>query len=381
MTRSKRIHTWLKITVVLLIVGVFALSALSFFFPKKRLSTEYSNGKETFTLEIINQGQVIETEEKAIPVEVMRVQLSSTPDVVYLPSIIEANVDAMLSAEKGGRIVEIHVDRGDTVSEKQLLLQVDDRVWQANLKQASVAEENAARDFERIEKLIRSGAASQSDVDQADKLRTQTASMAEEARINIEQCQVKSPIDGVINDRFVEIGEYVQPGTPLFQVIDRATVRVVLQVPEKDVYAVKPGNRMRFTIAPLPDHSFEGEVSFVAAQADSRNNAFRTEITVDNREGLLRPGMIAQVEFNRGTQENMVSLPMSAVLPSKGEHIVYVAKNDQAVRRRVQIEKLSAQNALISAGLEEGDQVIIEGNRKLSDGQNITIIDTESSAQ
>ncbi len=65
MTRSKRIHTWLKITVVLLIIGVFALSALSFFFPKKRLSTEYSNGKETFTLEIINQGQVIEAEEKS----------------------------------------------------------------------------------------------------------------------------------------------------------------------------------------------------------------------------------------------------------------------------------------------------------------------------
>ncbi|MBN2684737.1 MAG: efflux RND transporter periplasmic adaptor subunit [Pontiellaceae bacterium] len=378
MTKSKRIHKWLKIALVLLIIGVFALNAISFFFPKKRLSKEYSDGKNTFTLEIINQGKVIEAEEKAVPVEVMTVQLTSTPDVVYLPSMIEAKVDAVLSAEKGGRIVKINVDRGDTVSEEQLLLQVDDRVWQANLKQAVVAEENAARDFQRIEKLIGSGAASQSDVDQADKLRIQTASVAEEARISIEQCQVKSPIDGVINDRFIEIGEYVQPGTPLFQVIDRATVRVVLQVPEKDIYAVKVGNRMRFTIDPLPDHPFEGKVTFVAAQADSRNNAFRTEITVDNREGLLRPGMIALVEFNRGMQENMISLPMSAVLPSKGEHIVYLAKDDQAVRRRVQIEKLATENALISAGLEEGDQVIIEGNRTLSDGQHIEIIDPES---
>lgn len=381
MIKSKRFHTWLKLLAGLLVLAVIALKALTFFFPKKSLKKEYSAGENSFTLEIINQGAAIEAKEKAVPVDVLTVQFTNTADVVYLPSMIEAQVDAVLSAEKPGRIVDIKADRGDAVSAEQLLLQIDDRTWKANLKQAEIAEKNAERDFERIQKLVASGAASQSDLDQAEQARTQTASAAEQARINTEQCRVESPIDGAINDRFVELGEYVQPGTPLFQVIDRATVRVVLQVPEKDIYAVQPGNRLRFSIDPLPDHLFEGEVTFVAAQADSRNNAFRTEISVDNRDGLLRPGMIALVEFNRGVKENMISLPMAAVLPSNGEHIVYLVNEGQAVRRRVQIEKLATQNALISSGLEEGDQVIIEGNRTLSDGQRVKIIEPESSAQ
>ena len=316
--------------------------------------------------------------ESVVPVSVLQVQLTNTEDVVFLPAMIEARVDAVQSAEKAGRIAAIHVDRGDRVGKGQLLLQIDDRIWQANLKQAVVAADDAEKNYERVKKLMETGALSQSEYDSAEKAYIQTASMAEEARINIEQCRVESPIDGIVNDRFIETGEYVQPGTPLFQIIDQATVRVILQIPEKDIYAVHIGDRIRFTLQPLPERSFEGEVTFVAVQADGRNNAFRTEITVDNPEGLLRPGMIAEVAFRRGVNENMVSLPMSAVLPSKGEHIVYLEKDGRAVRRKVQIESIARTHALISHGLDDGDIVIIDGNRTLSDGQPVSKVQPES---
>ena len=313
-----------------------------------------------------------ETAEPVVPVSLLEVHLSNTVDVVYLPAMIEAKVDATLSAEKAGRIAEIRADRGDRVEKGRLLLQIDDRLWQANLKQAEVAAEDAEKNYQRIQKLMESGAISQSDYDNAEKAYIQTASVAEEARINIEQCRVESPIDGIVNDRYVETGEYVQPGTPLFQLIDQETVRVILQIPEKDINAVQLGDRIHFTVQPLPAHPFEGEVTFVSVQADGRNNAFRTEISVDNHEGLLRPGMIAQVEFRRGVNASMVSLPMSAVLPSKGEHIVYLAKDGRAVRRKVQIESIARTHALISHGLDEGDIVITDGNRTLSDGQPVS---------
>lgn len=349
--------------VLLSVIGLFVLLIAAFVILKP-------NGKPT-----------PESREVAVPVSVMTAHLTNTIDVVYLPALVMANVDATLSAEKAGRIVGIHVDRGDRVQEGQLLLQIDARIWQANLKQVEIAAEDAARNYERIQSLMDAGAISQSDYDAAEKAYIQTASAAEEARINIEQCRVESPINGIVNDRFVEAGEYVQPGLPLFQVIDQHIVKAVVQIPEKDIHAIEAGDRMLFNVNPFPNRHFEGEVTFVAAQADSRNNAFRTEITIVNQENLLRPGMIAQVEFHRGINENMISLPMAAVLPSKGEHIVYLVKDGQAVRRQVKIESIARTHALISEGVDDGDLVIVEGNRTLTDGQRVEIMETESPAE
>ena len=318
-----------------------------------------------------NGKELPEAKETAVSVSTLTAHLTSTADMVHLPALVAANVDAMLSAEKAGRIVEIKVDRGDRVEQGQLLLQIDDRIWQANLKQASSAAEDARKNHERFKQLQASGAVAESEFDHIEKAYIQAEAMAIEATINIEQCRVVSPIAGIVNERLVEVGEYVQPGAPVFQVVDTSTVKIILQIPEKDVYATRPGDTLPFTVQPLPNHTLKGVVSFVATQADGRNNAFRTEVVVDNPDGTLRPGMIARVEFKRGENRNMVSLPMSAVLPSKGDHIVYLAKDGQAVRRKVQIETITRKRALISKGLEEGDQVIIEGNRTLSDGQRV----------
>ncbi len=313
--------------------------------------------------------------ETPVMVSTLRVHLTNTVDIVYLPALVEANVNAVLSAEKAGRIVKLMADRGDRVEKGQLLLQIDDRIWQASLKQAEIAARDARKNFDRFKALQQAGAVAASEYDRIERDSVTASSMLETANINIEQCRVVSPIAGTVNDRFVEAGEYVQPGTPVFQVVDHATVKVMIQIPEKDIYSIKPGDRMAFTVQPLPDRVFEGKTTFVAAQADERNNSFRAELTVGNADGILRPGMIAQIEFHRGISHNMVSLPMSAVLPSKGDHIVYLVKNGHAVRRKVQIENITRDRALISQGLETGDQVVVEGNRTLSDGQLVETVE------
>ncbi len=324
-----------------------------------------------------NGKPVPESHETALPVTVIQVTLTNMADLVYLPAVVEAHVDALLAAEKAGRIVELAADRGDHVQAGQLLMRIDDRIWQANLSQATIAAENARRNHERFQVLQKSGAVAESEYDNIEKAYIQADALATEARINIEQCRVVSPIGGIVNNRLVEAGEYVQPGTPVFQVVDAATVRIVIQIPERDIFAVHAGDRMSFTIQPLPGQRFEGTVTFVATQADPRNNAFRTEITVNNDGGILRPGMIAQIEFHRGNFQDMVALPMSAVLPSKGDHIVFLAKDGRAIRRKIQLESLARKQALVSRGLETGDLVIVEGNRNLRDGQRVEIQEAE----
>lgn len=315
----------------------------------------------------------VESQEKALLVQTIKVKPSETPDTVYLPAKILANVSATLAAEKPGRILKLEADRGDRVEKGQLLLQTDDRIWKAALERAEVAMRDTRNNYERFRKLKETGAVSASEYEGLERQYLVAKAAQDEASVNIEQCRITAPVSGIINNRFVEEGEYVQPGTPVFELVDARTVKVHILIPEKDIFAIHLGDRIRFTVRPHGEEVFTGTVSFIAMQADERNNAFRTELTVDNGNGRLRPGMIARVEFIRGIQKNMVSLPLSAIVPSKGDHIVYLAINDQAVRRKVEIENITRERALISGGLTEGDLVITAGNRALSDGQRVEL--------
>ncbi|MCF7847835.1 MAG: efflux RND transporter periplasmic adaptor subunit [Kiritimatiellales bacterium] len=321
----------------------------------------------------------VDTNENAQLVSILPVQLTNTADVVYLPAKVRANVSATLAAEKAGRIMALAADRGDHVGKGQLLLKIDDRILQAALKQAEVAMRDALSNYDRFKKLQKTGAVSASEYDGIERAYIVAEALLDEARVNIELCRIHSPVDGNINDRFVEAGEYVQPGTPVFEVVDSQTVKVLILVPEKDIFALHKGDRVSFSVQPLADRVFTGTVSFIATQADESNNAFRAELTIENRDGVLRPGMIARVEFVRGIRENMISLPLSAVVPSNGDHIVYLVKDGQAVRRKVQVETITRERALIATGLTNADLVITEGNRTLSDGQLVELTGKEAS--
>jgi len=313
---------------------------------------------------------------KEVPVGVLvqRVHPTNVVEVVDLPAMLRARVDATLSAEKAGRVVNILVDQGDVVKKGEVLLQIDDRTEQALLKQVKIAARDTQKNFERFKGLKKAGAVADSEYDQVEKAAVVAEARMEEVKVAIEKCQVRSPENGVVNDRFVEVGEYVLPGTPLFQVVDVSMLKVEMQIPEKDIFAIHRGERISFGVESVLNHSFTGVVSFVAVQADPENNAFRAELLVRNEAHFLRPGMIARVHFARGIRKEVFSLPVSAVLPSKGDHIVYVVEHGRVIRRNVKIASLTRWYALISSGLVEGDLVVVEGNRTLSDGQRVEVL-------
>ena len=315
--------------------------------------------------------------EAALPVSVVTAKKTDQEDLVMLPALLEARIDATLAAEKAGRVVKIFVDRGDPVQKKQLLLQIDDHTERAILTRAKIIARDAKKNFERFERLKKAGAVADSEYDQVEKETIVSAARLNEVNISIKKCQVHSPENGIVNDRFIDVGEYVLPGTPLFQVIDSDSIKVILQIPEKDIFAIKVGDKLSFKIQSIADKTFFGVVSFVAVQADVQNNSFRAELSISNKKGLLRPGMIARVLFRRGVKKQIISLPISAVLPSKGDHVVYIVKEGHVIRRKVKIASLALTNALISKGLNTGDVVVIDGNRTLTDGQRVRIVKQE----
>ena len=278
---------------------------------------------------------------KAVAVRTLTVAAEDVADTVVLPARAEPVSTVMLSAEKPGRVTEILADRGDVVEAGQVVARLDDRMWKSLVARAEVVHREAEKDFGRWQELRKTGSVSDHDFDAVAKARDLARIGYEQAKTDLSKCEVRTPIAGTVDDRYVERGEYVHEGGPVLKVVDISSVKLAVDVPERDVLAVKKGTRVGVTLSALPDGDFTGEVAFVSRAAEALSNSFRTEIAVDNTDGVIRGGMIAEVLLERGTRKNAIVLPLAAVVNRKGEHVVFVAKGGKAERRVVVIEPIS----------------------------------------
>jgi membrane fusion protein (multidrug efflux system) len=308
-----------------------------------------------------------------IPVQVVTVTAEDRPDMIVLPGLVLANIDAKLAAERAGRVVEILAERGDTVTNGQILLRIDARTAQAGADAARATDEEAARNLERFEKLSGTGAVSQKDLDDVRKAAALADAQRREAEAALSYCTVKSPADGIVNERYVEEGEYVLPSAPVFDVLSIDPVRVTVDIPERNITALTAGEPVAFEVLSLPGETFTGTVSYISSKASMDNNAFRIELTVDNPDQILRPGMIASVQHQRGIRKNAISLPLSAIIPQKGDNVVFLVRDGRAVRQLVRIDTLLETEAVILSGIDPGDLVVTRGNRMLTDGAKVKI--------
>lgn len=311
--------------------------------------------------------------EVVIPVQVVKVTPEDRPDIIVLPGLVLADVDAKLAAEKAGRVVEIFAERGESVTNGQVLLRIDDRAAQAAADAARITHEDAVRNLERFEKLSGAGAVSQKDLDDIRKAKELADAQLREAEAALSYCTVRSPVDGIVNERYVEEGEYVLPSAPVLDVLSINPVRVTVDIPERNILALQTGDAVPFEVIPFPGQVFTGTVSYISSKADTGNNAFRVELKVPNPDGALRPGMIAAVQYRRGIRTNAVTLPLEAIIPQKGDNVVFLVRDGMAVRQLVRIDTILKQEALILTGVSAGDLVVTRGNRMLTDGAKVEV--------
>jgi RND family efflux transporter MFP subunit len=316
-------------------------------------------------------------EERAVAVHVMAVATSAIPDVLVLPGRVAADKDITLGAEKPGLVVEVAADKGDAVKAGQVLVRLDARVWEAARDRAKVEKADALRERTRLEQLKASGAISESDLDVAESRCTLAAVQLNEAEVHLDRCAVRSPVDGRVEERQVEPGEYVAEGNGVMRVVVLDPLKIEVDVPERDIGAVAPGGKVPFSLANTGDGAWTGTVGFVSAQAHAGSGTFRIELIVPGGAQDLRPGMIVDVQLPRGERTGAVVVPLHAVLPRKGDHIVFlVGDAGRAVSRLVRIDRIIGASAVLSSGLEPGDRLVVEGQRMLQDGMRLQVSET-----
>jgi len=323
----------------------------------------------------------------AVPVEVTEVTLGSAISTVTATGTVAARHDVPVSAEASGRVSEVPVGVGDRVAAGQALVLLDSELAELALQQAEaqllIAEadhETAEANLERARVLWDNGDIADSEFESADRaakaargaLLAADAGRSGAAR-QLRDTAIESPVDGTVAFVYAKVGHLVAAGTPVAHVVDDSSVEIDIGLSEDQVVHVKRGQVARVTVRALPGDDFDGAVEYVGSRADDRSKTYPARVTVPNRGGRLRSGMVAEVVVTARVFEDAVVIERDWVFDRFGEPAVYVAVDSLATIRNVALGRITGDRVIVTEGLSPGDLVVSFGHEQLTENARVSI--------
>lgn len=305
----------------------------------------------------------------------------SVPRIVPLTGTLAAELRTELTANATGRVVKTSVERGQQVEQGALLAQLDIRSAAANAAEARASvmsaktQLDAARaECERYDALVARGAITQQEhARQAASCTQQLAAVAvsqaraSTASIAVGDGTIRAPFSGVVTERLVSVGDYVQPSSKVVTLVVSNPLRLRLTVPERRIGAVKEGALVTFAAAALPGRTFSGTVKYLSGEVRPTTRDVIVEATVPNADGALLPGMFVEVSLHAGERKLPV-VPKSAVFTTGQERSIYVVEQGRLELRIVKLGVEAGDAFAVEEGAAVGNVVVLHPSPALGDG-------------
>ena len=293
---------------------------------------------------------------------------TATEEVV---GTVRTRLHATVEAKVAGRIESLGVAPGQTVRQGQLLATLDARETQARLDSAKAVLDQAARDLERVGRLLKDGAATPSELEAVQSRHRMALAAVSEMETILGHARVVAPFDGVITRKAVDIGDLANPGRPLVEIEDPTHLRFEADVPEALIDEISSGARLPVRIASRKD-SIEGVVVEMAPVAEAVSRTYRVTLDLPVVPGL-RAGQFGRVAVPTG-QATVPHVPSSAVFQRGQLEYVVVAVAGRAQLRLVRTGKRMAADAEVISGLEVGEMVVVLEPDRVREGQPLEVI-------
>jgi HlyD family secretion protein len=250
--------------------------------------------------------------------------------------IVEPLATVEVKSKASGEVLDVLIETGDQVEEGSLMVRIDPRIVRnrlaqsdAELRAAISRREIAVTQKKRVESLVGNGTLTQSDLEQAslDLANAEAQVVAarvsvENARIAVDDTDIRAPITGTIINKPVETGQVISSptqdfagGTMLMQMADLSAVQIRSLVDETDIGKIRPGMKAEVLVAAYPNQPFPGEVVKIEPKAVIEQNVtmFAVLVSIQNPDGLLMPGMNAEVEVSIARAEDAMTIPVMAL--------------------------------------------------------------------
>jgi membrane fusion protein (multidrug efflux system) len=309
---------------------------------------------------------------EAAKVSVVTIEPTVIRDVIVLPGETEAWQDVRLAADKDGQVEWIGPHEGQEVTKGQLLAKIDASALKAALDHAEASFNLADKIYQRRKLLFEREVIAQEELDKSEAERAFALSNLKQVRTEYERGSVRAPIDGIVNQFYVDAGEFVGRGAPIADVVNVNKIKINVNVPELDVRYLQAGQQVMVTIDAFPDRRLPGSIDFVAYKADQATKTFDVRVEIDNTDHTIRPGMVARVAFLRRIIPDAFVAPLSSIVDKGGERIVFVENAGTAHSRTVTIGVIEGDRIQITSGLEAGDHLIVTGQTEIEEGMRVT---------
>jgi RND family efflux transporter MFP subunit len=292
--------------------------------------------------------------------------LQSTGDVVAMQS-------ASIVAKVGGSLDRVMANIGDRVQAGQSLALIDTTELALTAQQTGATFAAAKAAFERARQLLAESLSSPQEFDNVEAAMKVAEANSRTAQARLGYANITAPFAGTVTARQFDQGAVVSAGTVLFTLADFDSVKVVVNVLEKDVPLVQVGTRAKVVADALPQDTFAGLVGRTSDAVDPATRTMRAEVFVSNPEHRLKPGMYASADLFLFQHPNAVTVPAAAVLRAAGDTFVFVVKGDTARRVLVCTGIEQGARCEIVSGLTGGESLITTGQQYVKDASPVTV--------
>ncbi|HRY16174.1 MAG: efflux RND transporter periplasmic adaptor subunit [Candidatus Competibacteraceae bacterium] len=309
-----------------------------------------------------------------------------------------------ISAEVPGLVEVIHFQSGQDVKKGDLLLEQDDDIEQGDLLNYQAQLELAKVTNQRNRDLLARKMISQSDFDQSNAALQEASASVARTQGTINEKKIKAPFSGRLGIRKANLGQYLAPGTAIVDLQILTPLYVNFSLPEKSLQQVKLGQPLTIAVDGYPGERFEGKVTAIGAQIDAQTRTLSLQGTLPNTDRRLYPGMFANVNLLLPQQQDVVTVPQTAIAAALYGDSVFVVTPDPnpptakdtgkdggkdssddgkpaaqskplyvVNRRYVKLGEQRGEQVAIVSGLKAGEQVATSGQLKLRNGAQVLI--------
>ena len=312
-----------------------------------------------------------------VSVEVGKVEAMTLADDAQAVGSLQSRQGVVLRPEVSGRVASLGFGDGQRVKRGQLLVQLDDTLQQAQLKQSEAQASIARTNLQRNRELVAENFVSQSAVDQSAAALEVAEAQVALSKAQLARMRIAAPFDGIAGIRNINLGDYVKDGADLVNIEDLSQVLVDFRLPERFIARVKTGQTVEVGLDALPGQRFTGRIDALDAVVDANGRSLLVRARLDNPDGVLKSGLFARARIVFAQRANALVVPEEALVPQGGKQYLFkvVDGPDGKTARRIEAHiglRLPGKVEVLD-GLAPGDLVVTAGQSRLGRGEAVPV--------
>ncbi|RXK81246.1 efflux RND transporter periplasmic adaptor subunit [Filimonas effusa] len=317
----------------------------------------------------------IKLNEEVVKVQATAVMLKDKAETLSYSGSIAADNQVTLSFLVPGQVSGVYVQEGQHINSGQLLAALEPTEYRNNMLLTEAGLEQSKDNFARLNLLHQSGSLPERDFIAAKVALAQAEINRNLALKRLNDTKIFAPFSGIISSKQIEKGAAAGPGVNAFSIVKTDQVYAQASITEEDIARIGIGDEVTVTIPALKD-SLRGKISIINPEADNASRTFIVKVRLGNSTGKILPGMLSTINVSTRHTISQLSVPAQAIIRDADDipYVYIVDKNNRAIRKRVRTGKLLSNEVMLLGGIQDKDLVVTEGQNKLHDGQQVTLI-------